>query len=116
MSNPLGEDAWRIIDSKSIHKRAEKVFPLLTSSETNTNQYLVSWAKRAGIDKQIGWHTARHTFAVLALEGGADFFTVSKLMGHTKPLATAVYAKATDRMKRQAINGLPTIALPRLAR
>jgi integrase len=110
---PLKESAWRIIDDKALHKRGEKVFPLLTASETNTNQYLVAWAKRAGVDKQIGWHTARHTFAVLALEGGADFFTVSKLMGHTKPQITAVYAKATDRLKRQAISGLPDVSLPK---
>ena len=53
-----------------------------------------------------GWHTARHTFAVLTLEGGADFYTVLKLMGHTKSQTTAVYGKATDGMVKKAVQGL----------
>ena len=104
---PLHEAAWKIIDDGTIHRRDEPVFPLLAATNTNTNQYLKAWARQAGVDKPIGWHTARHTFAVLTLEGGADFYTVSKLLGHTKPQTTAVYAKATDGMKRKAIGGLP---------
>jgi integrase len=113
--NPLNEDAWRIIDDKTIHKRTEKVFPRLTQSQTNTNQYLMAWVKRAGIDKQIGWHTARHTFAMLELDNGADFYTVSKLLGHTKPATTAVYLKGSDKLKREAIAALPSLKLPKFA-
>jgi integrase len=110
---PLNVSAWRIIDDKKLHRRDEKVFPRLTQSSANTNQYIVEWAKRAGVDKPIGWHTARHTFAIAALESGTDFFTLSKLMGHTKLTTTAVYAKATDRLKRQAVEALPAIKLPK---
>ncbi len=89
--------------------REEYVFPVLAATRVGTYQYLRAWRKRAGLDKPVGWHTARHTFATLALEGGADFFTVSKLLGHTKPATTAVYAKATDRLKREVVEGLPEI-------
>jgi integrase len=109
VSVPLHPDAWGLINDKAIHKREELVFPRLSESKANTNQYITAWVKAAGIEKPIGWHSARHTFAVLSLEGGADFYTVSKLLGHTKPMTTAVYAKATDEMRRRAVNGLPGI-------
>jgi site-specific recombinase XerD len=63
------------------------------------------------VDKPIGWHTARHTFATLTLESGADFSTVSRMLGHTKMATTAVYAKTTDRAKRSAVEGLPALDL-----
>jgi len=108
---PIHESAWTIIKDDEIHRRDALVFPGLSASKTNTNQYLTTWAKAAGVDKQVGWHTARHTFAVLALDNGADIYTVSKLMGHTKIQTTAVYAKATDGMKRKAVDGLPGLDL-----
>jgi integrase len=113
--NKLHDDAWEIINDRAIHKRDEKVFPMLTASKTNTNQYLVAWAARAGVDKQIGWHTARHTFAMLLLDNGTDFYTVSKLMGHSKPATTSIYLKGSDRLKSAAIAALPSLKIPKSA-
>jgi site-specific recombinase XerD len=76
---------------------------------TTRFDYFQKWATRAGIQKHIGWHTARHTFAVISLESGADIYTVSKLLGHTNIRTTQIYAKATDKMKRDAVNALPAI-------
>jgi len=108
---PLHTVAWGIIDDKRLHSYKEPVFPALTKSKTNTNEYLKRWAKKAGIEKNIGWHTARHTFAVLSLEAGAEIYTLSKLLGHTDVKTTQVYAKATDKMKRDAVNALPVIEI-----
>jgi integrase len=58
------------------------------------------------IEKNIGWHTARHFFAVLSLESGAEIYTLSKLLGHTNVSTTQVYAKAKDKIKREAVNAL----------
>jgi len=106
---PLNGTAWTIINDGAIHHREAPIFPLLASTGTNTNQYLTAWARAAGIEKQIGWHTARHTFATLSLESGADFSTVSRMLGHTKMQTTAVYAKTTDRAKREAVDALPVL-------
>jgi integrase len=97
---PLHVVAWGIIDDKRLHGYKDPVFPTLSKSKTNTNEYLKKWAKKAGIEKNIGWHTARHTFAVLSLESGAEIYTLSKLLGHTDVKTTQVYANATDKMKR----------------
>ncbi|MDR1301459.1 MAG: tyrosine-type recombinase/integrase [Treponema sp.] len=75
------------------------------------NSYLTRWAKKAELEKKISWHTARHTFAVVSLEAGAEIYTILKLLGHTNLKTTQVYAKATDKMKREAVNGLPEIVI-----
>jgi integrase len=106
---PLHAVAWGLIDDKRLHGYKELVFPALAQSRTNTNEYLKRWAKKAKIEKNIGWHTARHTFAVLSLESGAEIYTVSKLLGHKNVKTTQVYAKATDKMKRGAVDALPVI-------
>ena len=106
---PLNDSAWKIISDDKLHRRDELVFPRLTASKANTNQYLKTWAKAAKVDKSFSWHTARHTFATLTLEGGADFATVSRLLGHTKLATTLVYAKSTDGAKRKAVESLPEL-------
>jgi integrase len=108
---PINESAWHIIDDSAIHHREELVFPRLSQSRTSPTQYFRLWADQAGVEKKIGWHMARHTFAVLSLEGGADLYTVSKLLGHTDIATTQGYAKATDGMKRKAVDALPEISL-----
>jgi site-specific recombinase XerD len=105
---PISETAWEIINDKTIHDHHERVFPLL-NEKTKYNRKLIQWAEKAGIDKRIGWHTARHTFAVMTLEAGADLYTVSKLLGHTDISTTQIYAKVTDKLKHAAVEALPKI-------
>jgi integrase len=106
---PLHETAWGIINDNALHNHAGPVFPRLARCSTNLSGYLETWRKAAGLEKRVGWHTARHTFAVLSLEGGADLYTVSKLLGHTNLQTTQVYARATDKMKRAAVDALSAI-------
>ena len=55
------------------------------------------WVKRAGIDKHITWHCARHTFATtITLSQGMPIETVSRLLGHTNIKTTQIYAKITN--------------------
>ena len=108
---PLHETAWKIINDGAIHNYKAPVFPNLSKTKSPTNKYLERWARKAGIEKQIGWHTARRTFAILSLESGTEIYTLSKLMGHTDVKTTQLYAAATDKMKRQAVNALPGIEI-----
>ena len=88
----------------------ERVFVGLKYS-SYMNVELSKWMMRAGITKDITFHCARHTFAVLQLTLGTEIFTLSKLLGHTELKTTQIYAKIVDEKKREAVNKIPDIKL-----
>jgi integrase len=110
VSVPLQETAWNIISGNQSDDPNERVFPHLNSG-AQMNLYLLKWAKAAGVTKHIGWHTARRTFATLALKHGADIYTVARLLGHTGIKQVAKYAQVTDELRRKAVDALPCIDL-----
>jgi integrase len=56
----------------------------------------------------VDLHSLRVTFTTLCLEGGASPKAVQAILGHaTLDMTMRVYAKATDRSMREAINALP---------
>jgi integrase len=70
---------------------------------TALNPKLQAWVAQAGIDKDITFHSLRHTFAVLHIDAGTDLFTLSKLMTHsTSDVTGRVYADVLDEKKRNA--------------
>jgi integrase len=86
----------------------DRVFTGLKYS-SYTNVELTKWMMRAGITKDITFHCARHTFAVLQLTLGTEIFTLSKLLGHSELKTTQIYAKIIDEKKREAVNKIPDI-------
>ena len=73
------------------------------------NLELQKWCMKAGITKNITFHSARHTFATLQLTLGTDIYTVSKLLGHKNLKTTQVYSNIIDQKKIEAINRIPEI-------
>ena len=88
-------------------KSNERVFGDIYSPSC-TNEAIKRWVLRAGIDKEITFHSYRHTFAVLALATGGDIYTVGKLLGHTSINSTQVYADVVMETKIEAINRIST--------
>lgn len=78
-------------------------------SPSVTNQTIKKWVLRAGINKDITFHCARHTFAVMMLDIGTDIYTVSKLLGHRFINTTQIYAKVLDKNKQKAVAMIPDI-------
>ena len=66
-------------------------------------------ADLCGIEKNITYHCARHTFATtMTLAKGVPIETVSKMLGHTNIITTQIYARITnDKIGRdmQALAG-----------
>nr|DAH17136.1 MAG TPA: Integrase [Bacteriophage sp.] len=72
-------------------------------SESRINFHIKKMAEQAGITKNVSFHTARHTFATMMLTLGADIYTTSKLLGHTRVSTTEIYAKIVDKKKDDAM-------------
>ncbi|MDE6072085.1 MAG: site-specific integrase [Muribaculaceae bacterium] len=86
----------------------DRVFAGFSYSISYLNE-LKRWAIRAGITKDITFHSGRHTFAVMMLDLGADIYTVQKLLGHKEIHTTQIYAKVMDKKKQEAAMLIPPI-------
>lgn len=97
---PISKEA-----AKWLPKRGDNdiVFCNLPTQST-INEDMKVWAERAGITKDIVFHTSRHTFATTALTLGADLYTTSKLLGHQNLRTTQIYAEIVNQKKTDAVN------------
>lgn len=76
---------------------------------TGALKWLKKWAEAAGVEKHIGFHTARRTFGTSLITYGSDVSIVSKLLGHTSLANTQRYVKVSEQLKQQAIAKLPSL-------
>lgn len=85
---------------KKILEKYEGTLPenriLPVPSNQKMNAYLKEIGALCGIDKEISFHLARHTFATLTLSKGVSIESVSKMLGHTNIRTTQIYARITD--------------------
>ncbi len=57
--------------------------------------------------KQLSVHSFRHTFAVNALRGGVDIYTISELLGHHTLSSTEKYLHVLDEQLSKEVEKLP---------
>lgn len=106
---PLRDDLLQLVGHPaSSGSRDELIFAL--PSYEMCLKALRHWTKRAGIEKHITWHCARHSFATAALAGNANIKTVASLLGHNGLKHTEKYVRAVDSLKQQAIESLPELS------
>ena len=73
-----------------------KMHNAISSATAYTNKDLKKLRVRAGLNKHISFHSARHSWAVRALQKGMRIEYVSRLMGHASVKNTEMYAKILD--------------------
>lgn len=106
---PLNDGLLSLIGEPTDGNKEALIFNLPTYESCCKS--LRRWVKRAGIDKHISWHCARHSFAVNILNNGANIKTVASLLGHSGLKHTEKYTRAVDKLKEDAINSLPELKL-----
>jgi len=95
---PLLASALAILNKYAYHPACDnsgKALPVSTNQKMNA--YLKEIAGICGINKELTYHTARHTFATtVTLSNGVPIESVSKMLGHTNIKTTQHYAKILD--------------------
>lgn len=77
-----------------------ELLPVLSNQKLNS--YLKEIGDLCGINKNITFHVARHTFATTTtLSKGVPIETVSKMLGHTNIETTQIYARITNEKIRK---------------
>lgn len=96
---PLLDIPKSIINKYKEHPKAINEGVLLpVGSNQKTNAYLKEIAAICGIEKDLTFHCARHTFATtVTLSNGVPIESVSKMLGHKSIKTTQHYAKITDK-------------------
>ena len=67
---------------------------------------LAHWVRDAGITKHVTFHTARHSYATMALTAGTDIYTISRLLGHRNIKTTSIYAAVVDEKRDAAVDSV----------
>lgn len=81
----------------------EHLFPV--PSNQKVNDYLKEIADLCGIDKNLTFHIARHSFATtVTLSKGVPIETVSRMLGHTNIKTTQIYARVTTNKIQNDMN------------
>lgn len=74
----------------------KSLFNMSVASNSNVNKQLKKICRLVSIDKNVSFHTARHTNATLLLYNGANITTVQKLLGHKSVRTTEIYSNIMD--------------------
>lgn len=96
---PIPKQAFDLLGERTDSQA--KIFEGLKYS-AYMNTHIVKWVAKAGISKDITFHSFRHTYATLQLTYGTDITTIQKMLGHRNLKTTQVYAKVIDQKKREA--------------
>lgn len=95
---PLLPKALAIVEHYKNHPRSVahgRLFPGISNQKLNS--YLKEIGDICGIQKNLTFHLARHTFATsVTLSNGVPIETVSKMLGHTSIRTTQIYAKVVE--------------------
>ncbi len=96
---PILSTAEAILEKYAEHPEVlngQKMLPVLSNQKMNA--YIKEIADICGINKNLTFHLARHTFATtVTLTNGVPIESVSKMLGHKSLKTTQHYAKILDR-------------------
>jgi len=99
---PITKPIRYILNRVTKYRVHGKIFE--TYADAVTNRMLKKIASMLDINKEISFHSARHTFATYFLEKTDDLATLQKLLGHSDIKQTMVYVHLTEKKKVVQMN------------
>lgn len=110
---PLLPQAEKIIEkyqNNPICINNDRLLPVLSNQKMNA--YLKEIADICGVEKDLTYHIARHTFATtITLSNGVSIESVSKMLGHKSIRTTQHYAKILDKKVSEDMSVLKVVLL-----
>lgn len=100
---PLNALALSLLPARPENGENGIIFPLVKKPD-NVAKYVRRIKDKAGIEKDFTYHSSRHSAATLAITAGAEFYSVSKILGHGSIASTQVYAKVNMEKKVEVMN------------
>ena len=93
---PIAEELVRKYANHPKCVNEDRILPVLSNQKMNS--YLKEIGDVCGIQKEITFHMARHSFATsVTLTNGVPIESVSKMLGHKSLRTTQHYAKIVDK-------------------
>lgn len=112
----LLRDWWRAGRQQGIMRENGWLFPgqnaQVPLSTRQLYRVVVEAALAADINKRVGMHTLRHSFATHLLEDGVDIRVIQALLGHAKLNTTAFYTRVATKTVRSITSPLDKLLLP----
>jgi site-specific recombinase XerD len=108
----------KVLDALRLYYKLERPFVFLFEaqgkkgkplSDTTLNCIVKKNAIKAGINKQISFHTLRHCFATHLLEKGVNLRLIQQFMGHASLKTTAIYLHLVNVNLSNIVSPLDTM-------
>jgi len=106
----LNNTAFVVLQSRRQQSHSEYVFTLNNQKIRDEHAgRLFKRAVRAAklSDQRLHFHSLRHTFASWLVQNGASLYQVQKLLGHSNPRVTQVYAHLQPAQMHEIVEMLP---------
>jgi integrase/recombinase XerD len=108
---------WKVGRQQGVMHAQGWLFPgqhaMKPISTRQLHRVVIAAAEAAEINKRVGPHTLRHSFATHLLEDGVDIRVIQVLLGHTKLDTTAFYTKVATRTVRAVVSPLDRLRMVR---
>ncbi len=97
------------IKQTDMNLSTDKIAMKIESSNALANKRLKEIIQAAGLPLSLSFHTARNTYATIALQLGVDLMSLRDLLGHSDLKVTQIYLKVLDSKKDEAMSKFDVI-------